>query len=1408
MRRSKRIISLLCVACLLISMLPMQVFASTTGLSPAGQAILDAAIAQGLVQGQGQGQTQQQVQTAPVTPKGSEGIILERESSANKSNFKKFKDVKGHWAESYLEWSVDLGLFQGVTSTKFKPDDGITRAQMLAVITRAFGATEKADISMYLDVKEGDWYYEYVALAQQMGILSGYGNTISPNEKVTRQETAEAIVKAAGYTYGNLENIKHFPDYRTIDTNSRVYLATAIENGLLFGFSDGTLGPQKKVTRAQFAVMMHRMANAYYTPDHIYQGRYIEGSLLVGMPDLTLNNMYVDGNLFITEGCGTSTITIKDTTVGGSIIVRGTGANTVKLVNSKAHNVIMCNPNNATSLHLDEMSAVKSVYVRDGEGGVSLHGNLGDVYVDTAKCPVKITDSVVDTLYITAKLASVTADKLTSFNAIRVESAAAGAAVDVAGAVGSLHIGASDTTIRLQGSIEKLTFGGGVSKVNLTLPEETVLKNANLSADKLTMTLTGNIGDLTISGANCKITLDGDAVAEDIMVSGKGSSLVMQSGSKANKITLTGDRVSLDIQSGAKAHSVASYGDDVTIGSKGTVTGGITVNSGDNVKISIPNCDIYNRGGTAVYVGSVEVARGETVTTNNSGAIEKPEEEKPEEPKDPTDPEEPKDPEDPSGGENPEDPDDPSGGEDPENPDTPSDPKDPEEQLPKPDLMLSLAAEGQPSDFGNNNAYTYSMFGYNLAFDKTTLRASGKLNKIEDFYWFNESSGNSAHATGYYLPLTMYATIMTDDAKLYVGDAVFDKSVISTGSAYSGRWMVYVPLSFSDVTRGTIEVKFDPDGTGTNFGAGLATIDITNIELIGGMYGDDLWYETEAAPGLDGAETCTITIPSDQDTLYPFKINLSNEVLLETRGLNGAFGYWAGIVFKAPRGADSAVISVTRPDGTTASELYHVRDGKITWYGEADNAGANNFRTWTLSVTYRDSLQNNLDTVPTRYVLVNMSRVTLATSSTIIPEAPAASNIHLSTLTVEEAEAASIVLSDYGYNLRATAQSIAGVVFELAGATTKYQIPVKVTATIAEDTKLMVGDTVVGTLIYADPGEGEPAEASVVAKLPAEAYGSNVGDIELVAAPVAEGSSANSVTIHVDCSSLVGAAGGVFTSGVTKETTINGVTVSSLYSGEIGFQQGLSNYVTITGNLTKQSDYIDTGIDAWVLPLSVYVNTTLDNWVVRNELDNSSWYSTDYPSGAFEALVTIARSDSASGKTAYLDLYSVDAEGNEVMESSLMICLDGILEGYVNPAPTKPPVARGISVVAETDTEVLTEHLFETETYAAFGNKIVAELMPHEIPNETGPSTTVYNLPYIVQFTVVEPVTIECKNTLLEVSEELVGKTLLFSGITDITASDVEAGYITLEFNVGDDSEYANTTFEIDVSDVVLHTEE
>ena len=101
---------------------------------------------------------------APIT-RAQFAAICARFDTGKSSGTQSFTDIKGHWAEKYIERAAELGWIKGFEDGTFRPDTYITRAQAMTMINRVLNRIPEensdllAGMNTWPDCNPGDWFY-------------------------------------------------------------------------------------------------------------------------------------------------------------------------------------------------------------------------------------------------------------------------------------------------------------------------------------------------------------------------------------------------------------------------------------------------------------------------------------------------------------------------------------------------------------------------------------------------------------------------------------------------------------------------------------------------------------------------------------------------------------------------------------------------------------------------------------------------------------------------------------------------------------------------------------------------------------------------------------------------------------------------------------------------------------------------------------------------------------------------------------------------------------------------------------------------------------------------------------------------------------------------------------------------
>ena len=244
------------------------------------------------------------------------------------TDFKDY-DAKAWYAEA-VSSAVDNGLLYGKSSTIIDPNGDMTRAEMAAIINRSFGCYKAADISQYKDVAKSKWYYKDVALAVQMGTYNGRSSSsMAPDAPITREEAMTVVARALELDYDSYSktDLSKFSDRNKISNWALPYVRAMIGADYIHGRTKG-LEPLDNITRAEFAQIFANIIGTYIVSKGIYD-KDIKGSVLIRTDDVELKNLTVDGDLIIGCGAADGKITLDNVTVKGRLLVWGGGTKAV-----------------------------------------------------------------------------------------------------------------------------------------------------------------------------------------------------------------------------------------------------------------------------------------------------------------------------------------------------------------------------------------------------------------------------------------------------------------------------------------------------------------------------------------------------------------------------------------------------------------------------------------------------------------------------------------------------------------------------------------------------------------------------------------------------------------------------------------------------------------------------------------------------------------------------------------------------------------------------------------------------------------------------------------------------------------------------------------------------------------------
>lgn len=135
---------------------------------------------------------------------------------------KVFPDVEeSRWSVKEIEYLANDGIILGYPDGEFKPAQNLTRAEFASLIAKFTKTTEFTSENIFTDLDESHWSYENILALYDRNLLQGYeDSTIRPENYITRAEVMTVINKLLGRNPSEkyVKSLQYNPFNDLIDT--------------------------------------------------------------------------------------------------------------------------------------------------------------------------------------------------------------------------------------------------------------------------------------------------------------------------------------------------------------------------------------------------------------------------------------------------------------------------------------------------------------------------------------------------------------------------------------------------------------------------------------------------------------------------------------------------------------------------------------------------------------------------------------------------------------------------------------------------------------------------------------------------------------------------------------------------------------------------------------------------------------------------------------------------------------------------------------------------------------------------------------------------------------------------------------------------------------------------------------
>ncbi len=214
----------------------------------------------------------------PVTPEPSAQLpgkseAVESEQSAKELQaekereqkrvevFAQIKDIQASWAAEEIGDVVAAGILKGYADSAFRPEATVSRAETAQIISNLLDYLD-GQVALPKPEQGQPWYQPAAERIKTLGIMQGEGSEqFYPEKKISRQELFTVLGRFGKWSMGEAQAdavLNVFADGAEVADYARPYVAQLVQMGLIKG-KDGLLMPKRTMTRAELAVMLHRI---------------------------------------------------------------------------------------------------------------------------------------------------------------------------------------------------------------------------------------------------------------------------------------------------------------------------------------------------------------------------------------------------------------------------------------------------------------------------------------------------------------------------------------------------------------------------------------------------------------------------------------------------------------------------------------------------------------------------------------------------------------------------------------------------------------------------------------------------------------------------------------------------------------------------------------------------------------------------------------------------------------------------------------------------------------------------------------------------------------------------------------------------------------------------------------------
>ncbi len=164
-----------------------------------------------------------------------------------------FSDLSlSHWSYNAVLSLYSKGIISGYEDGSIKPDNEISRAEFVKLITQSISESKSAESkNTFTDVSRDDWFYDFILKAYNEKLIFGSNGKFRPKDSITREDAAVILCRALENKNFTLTDEKKFKDCENISDYAKKSVALLYAAEIISGSGDEIFEPQRNISRAE-----------------------------------------------------------------------------------------------------------------------------------------------------------------------------------------------------------------------------------------------------------------------------------------------------------------------------------------------------------------------------------------------------------------------------------------------------------------------------------------------------------------------------------------------------------------------------------------------------------------------------------------------------------------------------------------------------------------------------------------------------------------------------------------------------------------------------------------------------------------------------------------------------------------------------------------------------------------------------------------------------------------------------------------------------------------------------------------------------------------------------------------------------------------------------------------------------